>query len=99
MIFSRTPFIPLREEAVPIHGIEIRLIHQPAGPVESERNLLCAGGVIGGTGNGESGGLFGLVQALLRGDLGIRYLIFIHVLSSILWQLKRRVVFSNVFRF
>lgn len=40
MIFSRTPFIPLREEAVPIHGIEIRLIHQPAGPVESERNLL-----------------------------------------------------------
>lgn len=38
-----------------------------------------------------------LAQALLRGDLRVRYLIFIHVLSSILWQLKRWVVFSKVF--
>jgi hypothetical protein len=42
-------------------------------------------------------GQFGLAQALLRGDLRVRYLIFIHVLSSILWQLKRRVVFSKLF--
>jgi hypothetical protein len=38
-----------------------------------------------------------LAQALLRGDLRVRYLIFIHVFSSILWQLKRQFVFSKLF--